>query len=49
LDDISHAELALGGDHEKGVFTFLAVLLLRYTNGKTGKKVSIFEIICFEM
>jgi hypothetical protein len=41
LDDIAHAELALGGDHGKGAFTFLAVLFLRYTN---GKKVSIFEM-----
>jgi hypothetical protein len=39
--DISHAKLALGGDHGKGAFTFLAVLFLRYTN---GKKVSIFEM-----
>jgi hypothetical protein len=41
LDDVSHAELALGGDHGKGAFTFLAVLFLRYRN---GKKVSIFEM-----
>jgi hypothetical protein len=41
LEDVSHAKLALGGDHGKGASTFLAVLFLRYRN---SKKVSIFEM-----
>jgi hypothetical protein len=40
LEDVSHLELALGGSHGKGGFTFLAVVFVRYSN---GKKCNIFE------
>jgi hypothetical protein len=41
LEDVSHLELALGGDYGKGAFTFLAVVFIRYSN---EKKCNIFEM-----
>jgi hypothetical protein len=36
LEDVSYMELALGGDHGKGALTFLAVVFVRYLNGKSA-------------
>jgi hypothetical protein len=41
LEDVSHFKLALGGNHGKGAFTFLAVVFVQYYN---GNKCNIFEI-----
>ena len=41
LEDVLHLELALGGNHGKGAFTFLAVVFVRYSN---GNKCNIFEM-----
>ena len=44
MDDIEKIEICLGGDHGKGKFTFVAMIIVRYINKQRASKIFEFQI-----